>query len=207
MGVVHGAVDIVAREVFPLLAVADLIRRVFPDFTDEDGVGIFFFQGLIELPQERNGQLVDDIEAPTADALIEPVFEDAFFLVNDEIHVRRRRFFDVGQIRHAPPRFVFIRIVGESEPFVVRRFLRLVSTDTGIMAEAVEVDAVGPGMAENAVEDDGHAGLFGRFTEGGKFFIGPQHGIDAEIIGRAVAVIARTFKDGIEVNGRNAQFF
>lgn len=54
-GVVHGAVDVVAAKVFPLFAVTDFIRRIFPDFADEDGVGIFFFQGLIELPQKGTG--------------------------------------------------------------------------------------------------------------------------------------------------------
>lgn len=72
------------------------------------------------------------------------------------------------------------------------------------MAEAVEIDAVGPGMAEDAVEDDGHSRIFSGFTEGGELFIGPQHGVDAEVVRRAVAVVARAFKDGIEVNGRNA---
>jgi hypothetical protein len=84
LGVVHGAVDIVAAEVFPLFAVADLVRRIFPDFADEDGIGLFLFQGMVELAQEGYGQLVDDVQSPAADAFVQPVFEDAVFAVDDE---------------------------------------------------------------------------------------------------------------------------
>ena len=206
LGVVHGAVDIVAAEVFPLFAVADLVRRIFPDFADEDGIGLFLFQGMVELAQEGYGQLVDDVQSPAADAFVQPVFEDAVFAVDDEIHVRRRRFFYVRQVRYAPPRFIVVGIMLEAVPFIVRRLLRLVGADAGIVAEAVEVDAVGTGMAEDAVEDDMDAFFPGSLTEFGELFIRPQHGVDAEVIGRAVTVIAGTFKNRVEVNGRNAQF-
>ena len=95
----------------------------------------------------------------------------------------------------------------EAVPFVIRRFLRLVGAEAGIVAEAVEIDAVRAGMAEDAVEDDADARFVSGFAERGEFFIRPQHGIDAEIVRRAVAVVARAFKDRVEVNGRNPQFF
>ena len=61
-------------------------------------------------------------------------------------------------------------------------------------------------MAEDAVKDDVDACFFGGLAESGKFFIRPQHGVDAEVIGRTVAVIAGTFKNRVEVNRRDSQF-
>ena len=37
--VIHGTVYVVTAEVFPLLAVGNLIGGIFPDFADEDGIG------------------------------------------------------------------------------------------------------------------------------------------------------------------------
>ena len=206
LGVIHGTVDVIAAEVLPLLAVTDLVRSIFPDFADEDGVGLFLFQRMVELAQEGHGQFIDDVQAPAADAFVQPVFEDAVFAVDDEIHIRRRRLFDIGQVRYAPPRFIVVGILLEAVPFIVRRLLRLIGADAGIVAEAVEVNAVGPGMAEDAVKDDVDACFFGGLAESGKFFIRPQHGVDAEVIGRTVAVIAGTFKNRVEVNRRDSQF-
>lgn len=203
--IIHGTVYVVAAEVFPLLAVGDLIGSIFPDFADEDGIGIFFFERMIEAAQERHGQFVDDVEAPAADALVQPVFEDAVFTTDDEIHVGRRRFFYVGQVFDAPPRFIVVGIVREPVPFIVRRFFGLIGTQGRIMAEAVEIDAVGASMAEYAIEDDADAPSARLFAQGRKFVIGPQEGVDAMVVAGAIAVVAAAFKDRVEIDGRDAQ--
>ena len=38
--IVHCAVHLVAAEIFALLAVRDLVRRVLPDLADHDGIGV-----------------------------------------------------------------------------------------------------------------------------------------------------------------------
>ena len=72
------------------------------------------------------------------------------------------------------------------------------------MAEAVEIDTVGAGMAEYAIEDDADAPLARFFAQGRKFVISPQEGVDAVIVPRAIAVVAAAFKDRVEIDGRNA---
>ena len=72
------------------------------------------------------------------------------------------------------------------------------------MAEAVEINAVGPRMAEHAVQDDGQTLVLSCPAERGKLFVRPQEGIDAVVIGRAVAMVRAAFKNRVEVNRRNA---
>ena len=203
-GVVHSAVELIAAQVFALFAVADLIRRVFPHFSNEHGLGVFFLQRLIEIAEKRRRQLVDDVETPAADALAHPVAQHAVVVMDDKIHIRRLCFLYVWQIHDAPPRLVVVRVFLKPVPRIVRRFLGLVGADAVVMAEAVEINAVGPRMAEHAVQDDGQALVLSCPAERGKLFVRPQEGIDAVVIGRAVAMVRAAFKNRVEVNRRNA---
>ncbi len=60
-------------------------------------------------------------------------------------------------------------------------------------------------MVEDAVQDNGNAELFGRLTQLGKVLLGAQDRVDLGVVGRVVAVVARGFKDGVEVDCRKAQ--
>ena len=60
-------------------------------------------------------------------------------------------------------------------------------------------------MVEDAVQDDGDAQLLGCLAQLGKVLLGAQDRVDLGVVGRVVAVVARGFKDGVEVDGRKAQ--
>jgi len=53
-----------------------------------------------------------------------------------------------------PPAVVIGRVIAEIVPFVVRRIFRLKRAEGIVFAIAVEVAAVAPRVAENAVDDD-----------------------------------------------------
>ena len=86
-----------------------------------------------------------------------------------------------------------------------RRILALPGTDAGIITVAVKVDRVVARMVEDTVQDDGNAELLGRLTQLGKVLLGTQNRIDLGVIGGVVAVVARGFKNGVEVDGCKAQ--
>ena len=60
-------------------------------------------------------------------------------------------------------------------------------------------------MVEDTVQDDGNAELLGRLAQLGKVLLGAQNRIDLGVIGGVVAVVARGFKNGVEVDGCKAQ--
>ena len=65
------------------------------------------------------------------------------------------------------------------------------------MAEAVEINAVGAGVAEYAVEDDADTPFARPFAQGGKFIIGPQEGVDAVVVSGAIAWLLQLSKTGL----------
>ena len=58
-------------------------------------------------------------------------------------------------------------------------------------------------MVEYAVEDERDAQLIGVLGEATEVLLGSEHGVDREVIGRVVAVIALRFEDGVEVDRRD----
>ena len=85
------------------------------------------------------------------------------------------------------------------------RILALPRAHAGVVAVAVEIDRVIARVVEDAVQNDGDAQLLGRLAQLGKVLLGAQDRVDLGVVGRVVAVIARGFKDGVEVDGRKAQ--
>ena len=60
-------------------------------------------------------------------------------------------------------------------------------------------------MVKDAVQNDGDAQLLGRLAQLGKVLLGAQDRVDLGVVGRVVAVVARGFKNGVEVDGCKAQ--
>ena len=86
-----------------------------------------------------------------------------------------------------------------------RRILALPRAHAGVVAIAVEIDGVITRVVKDAVQNDGNAELLGRLTQLGKVLLGAQDRVDLGVVGRVVAVVARGFKDGVEVDCRKAQ--
>ena len=86
-----------------------------------------------------------------------------------------------------------------------RRILALPRAHAGVVAVAVEVDRIVARVVKDTVQNDGNAQLLGRLAQLSKVLLGAQNRIDLGVIGGVVAVVARRFKDGVEVDGCKAQ--
>ena len=86
-----------------------------------------------------------------------------------------------------------------------RRILALPRAHAGVVAVAVEVDRIVARVVEHTVQNDGNAQLLGRLAQLSKVLLGAQNRIDLGVIGGVVAVVARGFKNGVEVDGCKAQ--
>ncbi len=185
------------------MAVADLVGGVFPDFAEQQRVRLLGKHGLFDLGQEVIGKLVGHIQAPAVSAGAQPFTNDAV-LAQEPLAYQFGALIDGGHIAHAPPAVVRAVLV-EIKRIAPRRVLALPRTDTGIVAVAVKVDRVVACMVEDAVQDDGNAELLGCLTQFGKVLLGAQDRVDLGVVGRVVAVVARGFKNGVEVDGCKAQ--
>ena len=203
--VVHGRVHLLAAEVLARHAVGNLVRSILPDLADHDGIGICLLELREEGLREGRRQFVDDIEAPARDALLHPVVHDAVLVVDDEVHVRWRRLFDVRQRGEIPPALVLVREVAEVVPLVVGRIRRLERANRIVLALAVEVAAVAARMAEDTVEDDADALRLRRVDEMAEVLIRAENRVDLVVITRVVVVIALRLKDRVQVDDRDAE--
>ena len=185
------------------MAVANLIGGVFPDFAEQQRVRLFGEYGLFDLGQEVVGKLVGDIQAPTMGTGAQP-FADHAVLAQEPLAYQLGLLVDGRHVAHAPPAVVRAVLV-EGKRIAPRRILALPGTHTGVVAVAVEIDRVVARVVEDAVQDDGDAQLLGCLAQLGKVLLSAQDRIDLGVVGRVVAVVARGFKDGIEVDGRKAQ--
>lgn len=60
-------------------------------------------------------------------------------------------------------------------------------------------------MVEDAVQHDGDAPGLGLAAEGTELLLVAQHGVNAQVVGRVVAVVAGRLKDGVEVDHGHAE--
>ena len=186
------------------MAVADLVGGIFPDLAEQQRVGLLGEHGLFDLGQEVIGKLVGHIEAPAMGTGAQP-FADDTVLAQNPLAYQLGALIDGGHIAHAPPAVVRAVLV-EIKRITPRRVLALPRADTGIVAVAVKVDRIVARVVEHTVQNDGNAQLLGRLAQLSKVLLGAQNRIDLGVIGGVVAVVARGFKNGVEVDGCKAQF-
>ena len=185
------------------MAVADLVGGVFPDLAEQQRVGLFGKYGLFDLGQEIVRKLVGHIQAPAVSAGAQPFTNDAV-LAQEPLAYQFGALIDGGHIAHAPPAVVRAVLV-EIKRIAPRRILALPCAHAGVVAVAVEVDRIVARVVEHAVQNDGNAQLLGRLAQFSKVLLGAQNRIDLGVIGGVVAVVARGFKNGVEVDSRKAQ--
>ena len=59
-------------------------------------------------------------------------------------------------------------------------------------------------MIEYTVEDQAYSQLLGVFCQRLEIVLGAKHGVDSEVIAGVIAVVAQSFKYGVEVDGGDA---
>ena len=185
------------------MAVADLVGGIFPDLAEQQRVGLLGEHGLFNLGQEVVGKLVGHIQAPAVSAGSQPFTNDAV-LAQELLSHQLGLLIDGGHIAHAPPTVVRAVLV-EIKRIAPRRIFALPRAHAGVVAVAVEVDRIVARVVEHAVQNDGNAQLLGRLAQLSKVLLGAQNRIDLGVIGGVVAMVARGFKNGVEVDGCKAQ--
>ena len=202
-GVVHRGVELGALEVLAELAVGHLVGGVLPDLADQHAVGLLGKKRALDLGDELVGELVGHVEAPAARSLAQPVADHAGAPADELVKVLAVGAHG-GEVLVAPPAGVGTVLV-EGEPVAVRRALALPRARLGIGAKAVEVAGVGAHVVEDAVQDDRDAVLLGVHAQGPEALLVAEQRIDAQVVRRVVAVVARRLKDRVEIDRRDAQ--
>ena len=87
-----------------------------------------------------------------------------------------------------------------------RRIFALPCAHSGVVTVAVEVDRIVARVVKDAVQNDGNAQVLGHLAQLSKVLLGAQNRVNLGVVGGVIAVVARGLKDGVEVDGRKAQF-
>ena len=152
------------------------------------------------------GQLVGHVQPPTVCAAAQPGAHHRVLIAEDEVPVARIALLHGGQGVDAPPGLILVRPVSKLKP----RAIGGVPVPAGplvlaVGAVAVEVAAHPAGVIEHAVQQNADAHFVRLFAQALKVLVRAQHGINAAVIRRAVAVVLRRLKDRAEIDGLHPQ--
>ena len=198
-GVVHHAVQPLAQQVGAAAIEAKLGGGVLPHLAQQKLLRAYPLDGGADLLNERVWQLVGHIQPETGSTTAQPCVDDAA-LAGDELHKGGGLLVDLRQGLEAPPAAVAALVFGvKIVPAAVRGVGVAVSAALAVASLAVEVPAVGAGVAEHAVQHDADAVLGGLAAEHLKLFVSAQQRIHVQVVGGVVAVVGVRFKDGVQV--------
>ena len=160
---------------------------------------------LADALDEIVGQFVRHVQPKAAGPAGEPGVDDAA-LAADELLVGGVVLPHLGQGLEAPPAAVAAGVFGvEVVPAAVGAVGVVVGPALAVAALPVEVEAVRPGVAEHAVQNDADA-LFLRLpAEQGELLVGAQQGVGVQIVGGVVAVVRVGLEDGVQVDPGDPQ--
>ena len=199
-GVVHHAVQALAQQIGAALIEAELGGGILPHLAQQELFGADPLDGGAHLLNEFVGQLIGYIQPEACRATPQPGVDDTA-RAGDELHIGGGLLVDLGQGLKAPPAAVAVLVLGaEIVPAAVRGVGVPVRAALAIAALAVEVAAVGAGVAEHAVQHDADAVLLGGGAQCLKILVGAQQGVHIQVVGGVVAVVGVGLKDGVEVD-------
>ena len=198
-GVVHHAVQALAQQIGAALIEAELGGGILPHLAQQELFGADPLDGGAHLLNEFVGQLIGYIQPEACRAAPQPGVDDTA-RAGDELHIGGGLLVDLGQGLKAPPAAVAALVLGaEIVPAAVRGVGVPVRAALAIAALAVEVAAVGAGVAEHAVQHDADAVLGGLAAEHLELLVGAQQRVHVQVVGGVVAVVGVRFKDGVQV--------
>ena len=116
-GIIHHGVKLAAVEIRSSAAVADFVRRILPNFADENAVRIVFLDSFAELFEKSFVKLVSYVKSPPRHAEFHPFFDNFIAYERAEslvASVNSRENFD------APPALVVVGKFSERIPTVIR---------------------------------------------------------------------------------------
>ena len=204
-GVVHQPVGLAAQQVLPPPGVGDLVGAVLPDLAQQKAVRHRFVHGGADAGNKFVRQLVRHVQPPAGRPGPQPAADNGVFPVDDELSVGWAVLVDGGQRADAPPRVVVRGPRVEAVPRGVGGGLALGRAGAGVKPLGVEIDAVGPGVVEHAVQQDAHPSLPGLAAQLPEVLLRPQHGVDLLIIRCVVPMVGGGLKNGAEVQRGHGQ--
>ena len=198
-GVVHHAVQSLAQQVGAAVVKAELGCGILPHLAQQKLLRAYPLDGGADLLDEFVRQLVGHIQPEAGSAPTQPCVDDAA-LAGDELHKGGGLLVDLRQGLEAPPAAVAALVLGvKIVPAAVRGVWVVVSAALAVASLAVEVPAVGAGVAEHTVQHDADAVLGGLAAEHLKLFVGAQQRIHVQVVGGVVAVVGVRLKNGVQV--------
>ena len=198
-GVIHHAVQPLAQQIGAALAKAVFGGGVLPHLAQQELLRADPLDSGADLFNKVVRQLVGHIQTEACGTAPQPCVNDTA-LAGDELHIGGVLFVHLGQGLEAPPAAVAALILGvKIVPAAVGGVGVAVSAAVTIAAFAVEIAAVGTGVAEHTVQHDANAVLGGLAAEHLELLVGAQQRVYVEIVGGVVAVVGVRLKDGVEV--------
>ena len=149
----------------------------------------------MDFSQKPVGEFIGNVQAPSTGASSNPPANHAVFTAN-EIPKRIARLVHVRQVVNTPPAGIR-SVFRQREPIGIGRTFTLTSTHVGIIAIAIKVARISPGVIKNAIQNNGDATRLGLATQHLKRFFITQNRIYREIIGSIVAMVACGLKNRI----------
>ena len=205
-GVVHHAVQPLAQQVGAAVVKAELGGGVLPHLAQQKLLRAYPLDGGADLLDERVRQLIGHIQPETGSTTAQPCVDHAA-LAGDEFHKGGGLLIDLRQGLKAPPAAVAALVLGvKIIPAAVRGVGVAVSAALAVASLAVEVPAVGAGVAEHTVQHDADAVLGGLAAEYLKLLVGAQQRVHVQVVGGVVAVVGMRLKDGVQVQIIHAHF-
>ena len=198
-GVVHHAVQPLAQQVGAAVVKTELGGGVLPHLAQQKLLRAYPLDGGADLLNEFVRQFVGHIQPETGSAPAQPCVDDAA-LAGDELHKGGGLLVDLRQGLETPPAAVAALVLGvKVVPAAVGGVGVAVSAALAVASLAVEVPAVGAGVAEHAVQHDADAVLGGLAAKYLKFLVGAQQRVHVQVVGGVVAVVGVRLKDGVQV--------
>ena len=197
--------SLAAQQIFPALAVGDLVGAVLPDLAQQEGAGLRLVHDGPDLFDEPVRQLVRHIQPPAVGPGPEPVPHHGVGILDNVVHIGERTLLHGGQSLDAPPGVVVLRPGMEVIPIIPGGVLALGGAYRGIEAVVIEIDALGAGVVEDAIQNYPNAPLVGFPAQLRKVLLRAQHGVHMEIIRRVVPVIGGGLKNGAQVQRGHRQ--
>ncbi len=198
-GVVHHAVQPLAQQVGAALAKAVFGGGILPHLAQQELLRADPLDSGADLFNKVVRQLIGHIQPEACRTALQPCVDHAA-LAGDELHVGGVLFVHLGQGLEAPPAAVAALVFGvKVVPAAVGGAGVAVSTALAVAAFAVEIAAVGAGVAEHAVQYDADAVLGGFPAKLLKILVGAQQRVHVEVVCGVVAVVGVGLKNGVEV--------
>ena len=117
--IVHSRIQFLTTEILTGYTIGALVGSILPDLPQHNCILIHLLQFLVEGLSKLLWQLIHHIQAPTANALLHPIFQHTILIIDNEIHIGWGFFLHIWQGAEPPPAFIALWIFVETIPFII----------------------------------------------------------------------------------------